>query len=203
MIVTEMIPLTKNRYKIYIDNEFAFVLYKGELHIYQIDVGNEVSIENFEEIVTKLLPKRAKMRAMNLLQKRTYTEKQLTDKLRDGFYPEDVIEDAINYVKSFRYIDDLRYAVDYITYYGTAKPMAKLREDLMRRGIRKETFEAARLEWERVDGTVDEAEMVKQLLDKKGYSEEMDIKEKRRIYAYLVRKGFSSDTITRAMKNLT
>ena len=116
MIVTEMIPLTKNRYKIYIDNEFAFVLYKGELHIYQIDVGNEVSIENFEEIVTKLLPKRAKMRAMNLLQKRTYTEKQLTDKLRDGFYPEDVIEDAINYVKSFRYIDDLRYAVDYITY---------------------------------------------------------------------------------------
>ena len=101
MIVTDMIPLTKNRYKVYIDNEFAFVLYKGELHIYHIEMGETLQEADYAEIMQVLLPKRAKLRAMNLLQKRNYTQKQLEDKLREGFYPETLIQDAIVYVKSY------------------------------------------------------------------------------------------------------
>lgn len=203
MIVTDIVPLTKNRNKIYIDNEFAFVLYKGELRLYHVTVGEELNEADYREITQILLPKRAKLRAMNLLQKKTYCEKQLEAKLREGFYPEEVIAEAILYVKSFHYVDDLQYAVDYITYHETAKPMAKLREELLRKGISKDTFEAAVEAWKELGGDADESEMIHRLLAKKNYHEDMDIKEKQRIYAYLLRKGFSMETISGAMKNLT
>ncbi|MCP6059851.1 hypothetical protein NL388_31820, partial [Klebsiella pneumoniae] len=63
----------------------------------------------------EILPKRAKIRAMHLLQKREYTVAQLKEKLEKGCYPERIIEDALDYVASFHYTDDLRFALQYIT----------------------------------------------------------------------------------------
>ena len=203
MIVTDIVPLTKNRNKVYIDNEFAFVLYKGELHVYHVTVGKELPEADYNEIMQVLLPKRAKLRAMNLLQKKTYCEKQLETKLKEGFYSEEIVEEAIAYVKSFHYVDDLQYAIDYITYHESGKPLAKLREDLLRKGISKDTFDAAVEAWQELGGNCDESAMIYHYLEKKGYSEDMDLKEKQRIFAYLLRKGFAMETISKAMKNLT
>ena len=36
MFITDIIPIDKKRVKVYLDNEFAFVLYKGELRLYNI-----------------------------------------------------------------------------------------------------------------------------------------------------------------------
>ena len=40
MVVTKVEMLTKIKYKVYLDEEFAFVLYKGELSHYRIVEGN-------------------------------------------------------------------------------------------------------------------------------------------------------------------
>ena len=84
MIVTDIIPVTKAKSKIYIDQEFAFVLYKGDIRLYHIAVDNEIAYETYDEICEVLLPKRAKKRCLMLLQKKDYTEEQLKRKLRDG-----------------------------------------------------------------------------------------------------------------------
>ena len=39
MVVTKIEMLTKIKYKVYLDEEFAFVLYKGELSHYRIAEG--------------------------------------------------------------------------------------------------------------------------------------------------------------------
>ena len=115
MLVTQVTELSKSRSKVYIDQEFAFVLYKGELRLYHIKEGQQLSEEDYRTIMREVLPKRAKLRAMNLLQGREYTTAQLRTKLQQGFYPAEIIEQAIVYVAGFHYIDDLRYAVDDIT----------------------------------------------------------------------------------------
>ena len=115
MIVTALEELSASRSKVYIDGELAFVLYKGELRSYHLSVGEEIAQKDYNEIMEEVLPKRAKLRAMNLLTKREYTEKQLRDKLRAGFYPQRIIEEALAYVAGFHYTDDLRYACDYLT----------------------------------------------------------------------------------------
>ncbi|MBQ7775782.1 MAG: regulatory protein RecX [Lachnospiraceae bacterium] len=200
MIVTQITELSKSRSKVYIDQEFAFVLYKGELRLYHIAEGKEIEQKDYEEIMGVVLPKRAKLRAMNLLQKRSYTEKQLTDKLKEGGYPTVIIEEAIHYVKSFHYVDDLQYAIDYITCYEERKSLKKIEQELIQKGISKEVLREAFVGWEENGGTQDEMTMIHELLEKKHYSSDCDMKEKRRIYAFLLRKGYSPERVQEAMR---
>ena len=200
MIVTDIIALDKKRDKIYIDNEFAFVLYKGELRLYHLSEDGEIQEEDYREIMQVVLPKRAKLRAMNLLQKKTYTEKQLRDKLKEGFYPEEIIDDTIEYVKSFHYVDDESYALDYLTYHEGRKSLRQIEIDLYRKGITKDIYASAFLLWEESGGKQDEKTMIQALLEKKQYQPDSDLKTKQKVYGFLLRKGFSPEAITRAMR---
>ena len=200
MKITQIVELTKARCKVYIDQEFAFVLYKGELRLYQLAEGKEITQKTYEELMNVVLPKRAKLRAMNLLQKRSYTEKQLRDKLKEGLYPEKIMDAAIEYVKSFRYIDDYQYAVDYITCYESRKSRKKLETELIMKGVSKTVIADAFREWENLGGSQDEIAMIKELLEKKHYSPECDMKEKNRIYGFLLRRGFTIEKVQEAMK---
>ncbi len=201
MRVTLVEELTKTRSKVYLDGEFAFVLYKGELRHYQMREGEELSEEDYRTIMEETLPKRAKLRAMNLLQKKDYTVESLRRKLHQGGYPEAVVEEALSYVASYRYTDDLRYAVDYITCHDKDRSRMRIEHDLASRGISGETLEKAWDQWQEQGGVMDEQAMIMRLLQKKNYDpERTDRKEQQRVYAFLMRKGFPAEAILRAMK---
>ena len=202
MIVTELAVFSQDRYKVFIDQEFAFVLYKGELRQYNLSAGQALSEKDYEEIIHTVLPKRAKLRAMNLLQKKRYTEKQLKDKLKEGLYPQEIIEEAIAYVKSFRYLDDLQFAVDYITYHETSKSERIMMGDLLQKGIDREVITQAFAAWRALGGSQNEQEMIREILKKKHYSFDCEAKEKQKIYAFLLRKGFSVENVNKVLGGL-
>ncbi len=184
------------------DGEFAFVLYKGEIREYKLRVGEEMSQSAYDEVMTLVLPKRAKLRAMNLLQKKDYTEKQLRDKLSDGDYPAEFIDDAIAYVKSFNYIDDERYARDYIAYHMSSRSRNRIIQDLSAKGISKDIYQDILDELYQEDGDA-ELDQIKKLLIKKHYDPEItEFADKQKIMAFLMRKGYNSSDIRRAMDAL-
>ena len=198
--VTRIEELTKSRSKVYIDEEFAFVLYKGELRQYKIVLGEEILAEDYEKIIAQVLPKRAKLRAMNLLKNKEYTVKQLRDKLLEGGYPERVIKEALDYVAGFHYTDDLRYAVAFITCHESTRSRRRMEQDLLGRGIDRETLEQAWLEWEEQGGCQDEQAMIQELLEKRGYDPgKADMKERQRQGAFLMRRGFSGEQVRKAL----
>ena len=202
MIVTQIVELSKTRCKVYIDQEFAFVLYKGELRLYHICIGKEMENADYIEIMEKVLPKRARMRAMHLLTKKDYTEKQLSDKLKQGLYPQEVIQDALQYVAGFHYTDDLRFAVGYITDHVSSRSRLRIEQDLLQKGIKRDTLEQAWLEWENRGGEQDEASMIINLIEKRGICwKQADQKERHRVYRYLLGKGFSGETIQKALRS--
>ena len=201
MRITNVEELSKSRSKVYIDGEFAFVLYKGELRAYHIRVGEEIARKDYDEIRGEVLPKRAKLRAMNLLTKREYTGKQLRDKLKEGLYPQEIIEEALSYVAGFHYTDDLRYACDYIAGHENTRSRRRIEQDLLGKGIDRVTLERAWARWEEQGGSQDEAAMIRELLVKRGYdAENAEIRERQKTYAFLVRKGFSGEAVRRALK---
>lgn len=201
MQVTQIVELSKSRSKVYIEQEFAFVLYKGELRLYHIREGEEIAEKDYRTILEEVLPKRAKLRAMNLLKSREYTTAQLRTKLLQGYYPESIVQQALDYVASYHYTDDLRYAVGYISYHETVKSKRRLEQDLLKKGIGKEIIEKAWTQWEEQGGCQDELAMIHRLLEKKHYRpEEADVKEQQKVYAFLLRKGFSGEQIRRAMQ---
>lgn len=200
MTVTRIEEVTKSRVRIYIEEEEAFVLYKGELRTFHIREGEDVAQESYDTIMGELLPKRAKLRAMNLLKSREYTVKQLYDKLKAGGYPEEIIEEALAYVESFHYTDDLRYASAFITSHESTRSRRRIEQDLMTRGIGRETLEKAWREWEEEGGSQDEQAMIHRLLEKKHFHPQTaDQKEKQRMYGFLIRKGFSGEQVRKAI----
>lgn len=203
MKITAIEELSKARSRVWIDGEFAFVLYKGELRLYRIREGEEISEETLKTIRQEVLPKRAKLRAMNLLKGREYTTKQLHDKLKQGGYPEDIITLALDYVASYHYTDDLRYAVSYMQSHETDKSRRRIEQDLMRKGIGKETLEKAWQTWEARGGEQDEQQMISELLEKRGYCpREADLREKQRLYGFLMRRGFSGEQVRKALGDI-
>ena len=200
MKVTQIEAVSASRVKVYLEEEFAFALYKGELRSFRIREGEEIEAGSYREIMEELLPRRAKLRAMNLLKGRAYTVKQLRDKLKTGGYPEKVIEEALEYVGSFRYTDDLRYAADFIRSHEGSRSRRRIEQDLLGRGIDRAVMEQAWSAWEDEGGSQDEEGMVSVLLEKKGFDREgADQKERQRMYCFLVRKGFSPELARRAV----
>ena len=197
MVVTNIESITKTKYRVFIDDEFAFVLYKGELFKYQIRKDEEVSEETITRIKNEVLIKRAKLRAMHLLNAMPRTEQQLREKLAQNEYPEDVIDAAVSYVKSFGYINDEAYVRNFIISKRNSKSKREIVMLLGQKGLRGEM----------VDNTVEEMyaeeselSTIKEIMRKKRWNpSEMEEKEKQKMFGYLMRKGFSYEEIRRAI----
>lgn len=188
MVVTNIEAVTDTRYKVYIDGTCAFVLYKKELSRYRIAVGQEMDGEVYRKVRTEIAGKRAKLRAMHLLNDMGRTELQLRQKLERDGYPEDMIEEAVSYVKSFGYVNDENYARVFIEGRKNKKSRKELSAALVQKGIEKEIVEKVFEECYEEDDT---RNAIEEILKKKRYDpDKADWKETRRIIGCLARKGF-------------
>ena len=108
----------------------------------------------------------------------------------------------MQYVAGFHYTDDLRFAVGYITDHVSSRSRLRIEQDLLQKGIKRDTLEQAWLEWENRGGEQDEASMIINLIEKRGICwKQADQKERHRVYRYLLGKGFSGETIQKALRS--
>lgn len=192
MTVTKIQAVTKQKYQIEIDGQPAFVLYKGELSRYHIREGQDIAEEVYQEITGQVLVKRAKLRAMHLLQKMDRTESDLYNKLVKSGYPISAVETAIAYVKSYGYINDREYARCYVENQKERKGSRRLAAELYQKGISQEIISQV---LECTDFS-DTKETIRLLVEKKKRGKgELDEKEVRRLFGFLARKGFESNEI--------
>lgn len=196
MRITEIVPVTKAKYRVVTDEQLAFMLYKGELSRYRLKENGEFPAETFQEIFKEILVKRAKLRAMHLLTRMDYTEAELEKKLMKGEYTPQAVKIAMDYVRSYHYLDDERYVTRYLSTYQGRKSRRQMQFELERKGIPRELIRRGQEAMEDEEGCADETDMIRQLLEKRCRNpKEADEKEKRRHYGYLMRRGFTSSEI--------
>lgn len=142
--------------------------------------------------------RRARRKAMLLLEHMDRTEKGLSDRLRQAGFSPEAVEDAMKYVRSFGYIDDSRYARTYIAYRMGTKSRQKILQELQQKGVDRETALEA---WEEAEtGEPDELLILQKTVEKKYEPDtELDEKEMRRLQGYLVRRGFRFQDISRVL----
>lgn len=110
-------------------------------------------------------------------------------------------DQAVEYVKSFHYVDDLRYAGDYLAAFAGRKSLRRMEQDLQQKGISKAIIEQAAAAWQERDGGQDELQMACDLLEKKHYDRNTsDRKQQQRLYNFLMYRGFSSEVIRKALQ---
>lgn len=196
-LITECRPAGKGRMEICLDGRPAFWLYAAEAGQFSFEEGTELSEKQYQHILHEIIGRRAIKRAMHLLEQQERTERQLREKLLQSGYPPEAVEDAIAYVKRYHYLDDARYARTFIQFHQGERSRKRLETDLLRRGVPKDVI-ADSMEQE---FSSDEQEQIRRLLEKKQFSPDTaDAKELRKIYGFLMRRGFQSADILSVLK---
>lgn len=146
--------------------------------------------------------KNARRKAMQLLEHMDRTEKGLSDRLRQAEFSPEAVADAMDYVKSYGYINDARYAQNYISYRMNSKSRQKILQELQHKGIDRQTALEA---WEEAAETEnpDECAVLRSTIEKKYRPDtELDEREMRRLHGYLARRGFQFGDISHVLEEL-
>lgn len=195
--IVSLEKLEKGKRRIRFDNGDVCVVYYSEIRGLHIEEGEYISQEICEKIFTDIVGKRAKKRAMHLLEQMDRTEQQLREKLQLSEYPARCIDDAIAYVKKFHYLDDVRYAEIFTRYKKERMSRQQIKQKLMMKGVSRDIISSAIED----EYDVDERIHIRSILEKKHFSSDTaDEGEFRRIYNYLLRRGFRSNDILKEMR---
>lgn len=146
--------------------------------------------------------KKAARKAMQLLEHMDRTEKGLRDRLRQNGFSQAAIEAAMEYVKSYGYINDERYARTYIAYRMDTRSRQKILQELIGKGVDRDIAVAA-WEAEATLNTPDEHMLLIKTVEKKiAPGSELNEREMRRLYGYLIRQGFQGSDISHVLEEL-
>ena len=198
MIVTDIRYHQNKKYEVYLNDEFAFELYKSEIKACGIDKGQEMDLNLYEKLIYEVVGKRAKKRAMHILEKQDKTEHQLREKLKESRYPKESIECAIAYMKEYHYIDDLAYGIRYVEYRSKDKSKRQLMQELYQKGISLRIADEILQSLE-----IEETSAIEKLILKKCRNvEALEEKQKQKIIGSLMRKGFSYSEVEKVFRKL-
>ncbi|MBQ7765816.1 MAG: RecX family transcriptional regulator [Lachnospiraceae bacterium] len=202
MKVIKIEDFSKTKCRILLEDTLPIVLYKKDLRRYAIEEGKEISEQQLHILIKEILPHRAKARCMKLLQSRDYTENEMRNKLKGDGYPVQVINEAIEYLYGFHYLDDRRYVEAYYRTYRNRKSRKQILLELQRKGITKDDICIILNELISPEEESEELECIRGFLRKRKYSDnEADCTEREKTKAYLFRKGFEVNDIVFCMKN--
>ena len=150
--------------------------------------------DSYDELQLEIIHK-AKQKAMSILLYMDRTEFQLRSKLEEGEFPPFAIEEAVEYVRSFHYIDDERYAANFVLSKKGTKSKFELKQELKKRGVDEYTIENAI-----AGGEVCEYDAIKTLFLKKyGKKDLSDPKIFEKAVRYFASKGYSYSDIKKAI----
>ena len=156
-----------------------------------IRAGKLMSEEDVEDAVRRNDFRRARERALYLLDERDYGYVEMFKKLENN-YPEEICYGVVNDLARLGLIDDRRYAAKCAEYFLTRKLWGKYRarEEMRRRGIPAELIDEALEEYD--DGSQDR---LRELVEKKYARKLSEENGVNKVKAALARQGFSYDEI--------
>lgn len=199
---------TKEWYFIYLSDGREILSYIDFIIKFNIKIGKHLTEENIQEIKSSSDLLLAKEIAYKFLSYRPRTQKEVEEKLKLKGFPDDVVSKVINDIKRYGFINDLEYTKNFILNKMRSKTLGKiaLKQILLSKGILNETIDQVLAERENL---IDEFEMALELAEKKlnqiksSKRKKMNKNEqKRKIYEFLTRRGFTWDTINRVINTI-
>lgn len=196
MLITRIEQGKGKRYKVYSDSDFLFSLYGRELKEYHIAENVEVSESIIAEILEDIIYKRARERALYLLESRPYTCSMMRDKLVSGDYPAEIADQVISFLQKYHYLDDMAYIRMYVEAYSKSKSKKQIQFDLQKKKIAKNLID----EYMSLQNYSEEECFRKQF---ERYTRGKDIRDRsvrQKVFRYFYGKGFSYHLIEEYMR---
>lgn len=203
--ISEISVQKKNsfRYSIFINEQFLIGMSDSTLTSFNLSKGVLLTPSLLEQILSKENKWAVKEYMLRLLGRRDHARNELRDKARRKDYPPECIEEILNELTEKKYINNLEFAKKFVrdkfefNKWGTNK----IRSELFRKGISEKEINAALMEI----SPTERADVIKQLLLKnKSKFERVNNpqKKKKKIFDFLLRKGFHPFEILSQIENI-
>jgi regulatory protein len=205
LVITKIVPQKNHpeRKSVYIDGKLAFGISADLLHNHGLEENKHLTPLELKRILWSVDKAKLKERAFRLLAFRPRSEKEIRQKLRLKGAGNKLIEQVVEELKEKGLIDDQKFAASWAESRISNRPMGKflLRRELMQKGIKKETIEGV---IEKAYSEEDEVELARNLLQRKAktYKNLEDVKTKKRMMDFLLRRGFSYEVVRQAIKDI-
>lgn len=200
MEIIEIKDYKQNKVKVILDNEIAFVMYKGDLSKYGLSIG-PVDDNTLRDIYDNCLYRRALDRALKIITGRDMLTKQLFDKLSMDLYPEEICFKVVERLKEERLLDDERFIKLYIESKSEKKSKNDVLRDLSGKGADMNLVEEIyNILYDSGDLT-EEKDLIERILVKKKFDpDNSDFDACQKMIRYLLNKGFKFESIRSAME---
>ncbi|MEM0961492.1 MAG: RecX family transcriptional regulator [Bacteroidota bacterium] len=204
--VTRVAQQTKDpdRASVFIDGAFAFGLAVDLVVEAGLRKGMTLTADAQRDLLAKQESFAAKAAAMSSLSHRARTAHEVRQLLTRKGFAESVVEDTVDLLDRLGMVDDDAYARAFVRgrFSGRGYGPARLRQDLMRKGIDRGVINAALAELTEAEDL--DAEARQQAVRKwRSLASESDVRKRtKKTMDYLVRRGFGFDVARSAVEGL-
>src|ERR687893_2080325 len=198
--ITALRPTKRDpdRIAVELDGSFAFALPAALVADERLEVGNVLDGERVSALLAADQASRATEAALVFLGYRPRSEKEVRDRLRRGGFEQDAIEHTIARLHEWRYLDDADFARRWVENRTAHRPRGKrlLQQELRHKGIDGEIARDAI-----DDADLDEPGAAEALARRRlpSYAGDEPAAIRRRLGAYLARRGYGYDVIRIAL----
>ncbi len=189
-----------NKKKLYLTMQYGegFYLYPSEIKRTRLQDGDMIEEEEFEKLRNEYAVPRAKKRLLHCLAKRDCTEYELRDKLKKSLNDSISIDAAMAYARDHGYIDDERFAREYLDLKKEKKSYRQIQRKLRYKGVSEDVvhtvFEEA--------GEQTEEDIRPLVLKYVRKFPAMDWEAKLKTYRHFSRKGYAPDVVRRLLDEM-
>lgn len=195
MKITDITPQkkNKNRVSVFVDGKYSFSLDDTDMVRLKVKIGNEITEEEIEIFNKECNLSKARMRLMQVINRKAASRKMLFDDLIKHGYDREIIDIALDEFERLGYIDDEVFAVEYAKAAYSFKRHGKIRivSDLTHKGVSREIAQNA------VDDLdTDERGNIEEIIRERFmHIDFSDYKEKQRVVRYFASRGFNFSDI--------
>jgi len=194
--ITNIKPAVKTpgRYNLYVDERYSFSLMEQQLLELGIKLNQEIDEERLQELKNESDFGKKYARTLDLLLRRSRSEKELRDYGWRKKWQSEEIEQIIEKLRAKGYVDDEKFALGWVRSRAILKHVSKrkLQLELRQKGIHSDIIEKVIAGSEEYN----EPQALRDLIAKK----RARYPDSQKFMAFLVRQGFSYDDVKQALK---
>jgi regulatory protein len=187
-----------NRVSVFLDGKFAFGL--SRITAAWLQVGQSLTDEKIARLLEQDAAEVAYQRALEMLNYRSRSEKEVRQRLTEKGFRSEVIEAVLERLVKAGLVSDEGFARAWVENRLTFRPRSRrmVRAELLQKGVEQETIEQA------LNDLPAEEEMAYQTASKyMRRLEDLDLETfRRKLSGYLGRKGFGYETVAEVVRRI-
>lgn len=190
-----------NRVSVFVDGAFSFGVAREVAAEFGLDKDRVIDESGLAELLARELLHRATSTALNFLAYRVRSEGEIRRRLRQGKFPESTIEQTLDKLREWHYVDDPDFARRWIENRGAHRPRGArlLARELKVKGISGVVLTDA-LEEADLDEESDALALARGRVQRlSGLAPPV---RERRLSGFLARRGYGYDVIQTTLKTL-